>query len=153
MDIENIRKAATDFRNATEICAPSLDITFKSFPRGSCGEAVLLLGTYLIEQGLGEFQYMLGKYGICKDSDWSYHAWLQSDSLVVDITAYQYPEITEKVIVQDVSKWHTKLNGTAQQVADYRICPAYAVSLLDSMYRKITATIKKQAQQITNGST
>lgn len=145
MDIENIRKTATDFRNATEICAPSLGITFKSFPRGSCGEAVLLLGTYLIEQGLGEFQYMLGEYGVCKDSNWSYHAWLQSDSLVVDITADQFPEITEKVLVQDASEWHTKLNGTVQNVADYRIGNAHTVTFLNSIYRKIMATVKKIA--------
>ena len=145
MDIVNIRKTATEFRNAAEICAPSLGITFKYFPRGSCGEAVLLLGTYLIEQGLGEFQYMLGEYGVRKDSNWSYHAWLQSDSLVVDITADQFPEITEKVIVQDVSKWHIKLNGTPQHIADYRILNTYSISFLSGMYRKIIATIKKQA--------
>ena len=143
MDIEKTREAATDFRNAIEICAPSLGISFKSFPRGSCGDAAPLLGTYLIEQGLCEFQYMLGDYGKRTDINWSSHAWLQLDNLVVDITADQFPEITEKVIVQDFSKWHTKLNGVPQHVADYRSYNAYTVSFLSSMYFKIIANIKK----------
>jgi hypothetical protein len=145
MDIDKIRKTAADFRNATEVCAPSLGITFKSFPSGACGDAVLLLGTYLIEQGLGEFQYMLGDYGIRKDNNWSSHAWLQSDNLVVDITADQFPEITEKVIVQDVSKWHIKLNGKPLNVADYRIYDPDTVASLGNMYRKVIAIINKQA--------
>ncbi|MGD0278201.1 MAG: hypothetical protein ABSC11_02715 [Smithella sp.] len=147
MNIEKIRESATDFRNAIEVCAPSLGIIFESFPRGSCGETVLLLGTYLIEQGLGEFQYMLVDYGIRKDLNWSSHAWLQLDNLVVDITADQFPEITEKVIVQEFSKWHLKLNGTSQNIADYRIYNAYTISFLSSMYLKIIGSIKQTSNR------
>jgi len=145
MDIDKIRKTATDFRNATEVCAPSLGVSFKRFPSGACGDAVLLLGTYLIEKGFGEFQYVLGNYGEPTDSNWSFHAWLESDSLAVDITADQFPEISEKVVVQDVSKWHAKLNGEKLNIADYRIYDPLTVTFLSSMYRKIIAVIKEQA--------
>ncbi|HDS05872.1 MAG TPA: hypothetical protein ENN95_02400 [Deltaproteobacteria bacterium] len=145
MDINKIRETATVFRNAIEVCAPSLGVIFKKFPSGACGEAVLLLGTYLIEQDLGEFQYMLGDYGARTDSNWSSHAWLQADNLVVDITADQFPEVNEKVVVQDYSKWHAKLNGKSLHIADYRILNTYTVSSLNGMYRKIIAVIKAQA--------
>lgn len=49
-DIALLRKLAAEFRGAIEISPADLRITFENFPRGSCGDVVLLLGTNLIEK-------------------------------------------------------------------------------------------------------
>ncbi len=141
MDIDEIQIAATNFRNAIEAISPSLGISFDSFPRGSCGDAAPMLGTYLIEQGLGEFQYMQGNYGSEAEENWSSHAWLQSGEIVVDITADQFPDVSDPVIVQEGSEWHACLDGEEQNLGDYRVYDSYTVANLGRLYGKIVAEI------------
>ena len=141
MPIENIKKAACEFRQSIEVCGASLGAAFEHFPSGCCGDATPLLGTYLIERGLGEFQYMLGYYKYSSNDSCS-HAWLQSDSLIIDITADQFSDISEKVIVARKSKWHELLKGAPQNLADYRIYDSNTVATLSVMYQEIVKNIK-----------
>jgi len=141
MDIEKIHTAATNFRNAIEEISHSLGATFESFPRGSCGDATPMLGTYLIDQGLGEFQYMQGDYGSEAEGNWSSHAWLQSGNLVIDITADQFPDVTDPVVVMENSKWHHGLAGEEQNIGDYRVYDPSTVANLGRLYAKIVAAI------------
>ena len=93
MDYSKIYIAAKSFKEAIQKCDKKLlPITFKEFPKGSCGDAVLLLGKYLSDVGLGEFDYVLG--GVNEKS----HAWLQQNKLIVDITADQFDDQTEEII-------------------------------------------------------
>ena len=142
VEIDKIKVAASDFREAIEECKNSLGISFRNFPRGSCGDVAPLLGTYLIENNLGKFEYYLGDYGVEPEENWSSHAWLQNGNLVVDITADQFPEISERVIVSVESLWHAKLCGKAQHIADYRIYDPRTVANLGGMYRQIKEHIK-----------
>lgn len=121
MNILEIKHAATHFSSAIENCFLDLGISFEAFPKGSCGDVAVLLGTYLNNLDYGEFQYMLGDYGSREDNTWSSHAWIQSNSLIVDITADQFTEINEKIIVSTASSWHRLLNGKAQHKADIEI--------------------------------
>ena len=141
MEIEEIYIAATNFRNAIEAVSPYLGISFESFPRVSCGDVAPMLGTYLAEQELGEFQYMLGNYGSEAEGNWSSHAWLQLGDIVVDITADQFSDVTEPVIVQENSEWHYDLDGEAQNLGDYRIYGPRTVANLGRLYAKIVAEI------------
>ncbi len=143
MDIEKITIAATNFRNAIEKISTSLGVSFESFPRGSCGDASPLLGTYLIEQGLGEFKYILGNYGSEEEGDFSSHAWLQSNHLIVDITADQFSDIDNSVIVSEISDWHVSLNGEEQNVGDYRIYDSRTAGELGGLYKLIVNEINK----------
>ena len=67
MNISKIKNAAIVFRNSIENCSQSLGLSFEQFPLGSCGDTVPLLGTYLIEQKLGKFQYVDGYFGKHED--------------------------------------------------------------------------------------
>jgi len=142
MNETKIREAAVNFRNAIELCSASLGVAFNNFPKGSCGDTVLMLGTYLIDMNLGKFQYVLGNLGSHKNGTWKSHAWLQSNDLIVDITADQFDERTEKVIVGKETIWHKKLNGKPQHVADFRIFDLYTKARLENMYKKIINQIE-----------
>ncbi|MCG8016212.1 MAG: hypothetical protein JAY97_08355 [Candidatus Thiodiazotropha sp. 'RUGA'] len=60
---------------------------FKAFPRGSCGNASLLLGNWLTRCGFKNIQVVLAK----KEEGPS-HSWLIVGGYIVDITADQFEE-------------------------------------------------------------
>jgi hypothetical protein len=96
--LTELKSGAAKFRLAIERCERRrLVRTFQDFPTGSCGDAALLLRAFLQEQGLGTFAYILGWRET--DRGWGSHAWLEAAGVIVDITADQFPEIDEKVIV------------------------------------------------------
>lgn len=139
--MNKIFQAANAIRESIDSIYMQLGITFESFPRGACGDATLILGTYFIDQGFSEFNYMLGDYGSHEDDTWSSHAWLQNGDLVVDITADQFPEISEKVIVSRDSSWHRALKGNAENVANFRIYDQNTVANFQRIYSKVVAEI------------
>ena len=104
---------------SNKACLPS---TFRDFPAGSCGESTMFLGTYLHEKQLGRFEYVLGIQGSHQHSrnDFRSHAWLQQHKLIVDITADQFAEVSQPVIVTYDSSWHSKFRQQMAHVADYR---------------------------------
>jgi hypothetical protein len=139
--VDDLKIAATRFREALEsIPSDERTITLQRFPIGACGDATLLLGTYLIETEEEPFDYMLGETNEDhEDSRWSSHAWLQRGDLVVDISADQFPEIDERIVVTLDSPWHKSLNGEAQHVADFKIYADNTMNPLSGMYRIIRA--------------
>ena len=137
-NLERLRATAREFRLAIEHLDRSvLPVTFENFPRGSCGDAVLLLGTYLLDNGYGEFGYVLGERGDHQANTWSSHTWLEKQNLVVDITADQFPEISDKVIVCLDSEWHRQFNGKIEHKADYRIYDSRTAASLNNVYNEI----------------
>lgn len=62
MSKDAIREAATRFRLAIETTEKSrLSAGFRLFPWGSCGDASVLLGKFLEDQGLGDFTLVIGR--------------------------------------------------------------------------------------------
>jgi hypothetical protein len=111
-------------------------IAFEEFPKGSCGDATLLLGTLLKDRGLGTFTYALGTRN-GKNGRHS-HAWLEAGDVVVDITADQFPEIDQRVIVAENSAWHASFQREEEEKpADYRIYDPHTVAVLGSAYSAV----------------
>jgi hypothetical protein len=136
MDIEIIRKLATAFRDAIEGCdRGALGISFQHFPAGSCGDVVPLLGTFLQDQGTGIFSYVLGMRGEAPNQQ--SHAWLERDGVIVDITADQFEEMTERVIVTKQSAWHQSFEQKVPHIADYRVFDRLAAAELAAKYHAI----------------
>jgi hypothetical protein len=127
---------AAAFRDAIERADRSdLGITFQHFPRGSCGDAALLLGHFLKAHGSGETVYVSGERGEV-GRDWTSHAWLRVDGFIVDVTADQFHDMDERVIVAITSPWHETfeveddhVGGLAvyDQVTQAKLAGIYAV--------------------------
>jgi len=136
--MERLISLVIAFRKAIEVSPrDKLPITFSNFPRGACGDVTLLLGAFLIEQGLEPFDYMLGERGS------SSHAWLQRGNLVVDVTADQFTDCDSSIIVADGSEWHRKFDGKRLHVADYHIYDERTRVILGSAYSVIIANLPK----------
>ena len=98
-----VRAAATSFRTALEQGGLRL-ISLAQFPHGSCGDTCELLGQFLFDSGLGQWIYCSGQ----RDEPFQTHAWLERDGLILDITADQFGDIHEPVLLTRDHGWHAK---------------------------------------------
>ncbi len=106
-DIERIEQLARKMRSAIE-AVPRLDlpIGLSDFPSAACTDSALLLGAYFIDSEVEGFVYVRAeRWSDERNTDIS-HAWLARETLVVDITADQFPDGPDSVIVADPSRWH-----------------------------------------------
>ncbi len=97
-----IKSEAIRFRKAILKSRGKLPTTFKSFPIGTCGDAIILLANHLTDSRLGKFLYVLGR------ENNQYHAWLEKGNLIIDITADQFGDRTEEVIVTTDRSFHNR---------------------------------------------
>ena len=133
-----LRTVAKKFRVCLEKAnQEELTNGLRSFPRGACGHATLLLGTFLSDRGFGQFNYVCGERGYKQDGDWTSHAWLQKGNLVVDITADQFDGDIDKVIVAENSDWHSQFTVEDEHPACYRKYDEHTRQQLDYAYQKI----------------
>lgn len=135
---DNLAKAVARFRAAIIKSNPAtLSLfTLHDFPCGACGDAALLLAKYLQENEYGDFDYVLGK------REGYSHAWLQRESLIIDITADQFKDQEAAIIVTEDHSWHSFFNGEIQNIADFEIYDPYTVSELRRAYNAIIREIE-----------
>jgi len=96
----NLNKATKSFKQA-------LQKTMKSFPRGACKPASILLAKYLVTTGVvPENLVFLSADGTTEDS--VKHTYLLVDDLILDITISQYDTSISKVLFNKDSKLHTR---------------------------------------------
>jgi hypothetical protein len=109
-----------------------------NFPRNSCDHASALLGRYLQEHGFDVVYINNG----CRDGNsWkNSHAWLEIGDMIIDITADQFSDQTERVIVTTDHTWHSAFYGQRRQPVNNQL------SLIDSLkpaYEQAYGEIKK----------
>lgn len=90
------------------------------YPRGACSDASMLLGAFLADCGFIDFDYVSGHRGNMEDNSWSSHAWLQAGEMVIDITAGQFEDAPEQVIVALPSSWHQQFEVVQREQYDFR---------------------------------
>ncbi|WP_162939586.1 hypothetical protein [Neorhizobium sp. NCHU2750] len=130
--MDELNDTATQFRDLImRTQKSSLPITLQDFPKGACGDTTLLLGHHLAELGHGDFRYYLGW------RDGRSHAWLQSGSVIVDITADQFEDFDDPVFVSDRSSWHEEFAGTDQHAANLAVFGEATEAMLRSAYEAI----------------
>ena len=144
MQLEIIRKIATDFRRAIESIPPEdRPIGFESFPIGSRGDSSLMLGTYLSEFGQGPFAYVNAWRGQL-DAEWSSHAWLSQNGIIVDITADGLDPTQPQIIVGAMTDFHRSFKIDRDHCyshADVNALDGPTMSDLKRFYAKLKASI------------
>lgn len=135
MDFNNFKDLFLEvlkFRRAIENCdKETLPASFKSFPNGSCKDASIILAYYLQEKGFGEFDYISG------ERMGKSHGWLRQNEIVIDITADQFIDNNESVIVTINSKWHSEFKGKKLLVADLNLLDEKEKGILLITYKEI----------------
>lgn len=101
---KNIYKLVVAFRIALQEAALSDSSLGGTFPQGWCGTACDMLSKYLEQNGIST-AYVFGENSNCIT-----HAWLEYEDLIIDITADQFSEIDEKVVVTRNRCWYEQFN-------------------------------------------
>jgi hypothetical protein len=102
-DLDFIRNIALAVRHEMILLPEELRLwPSRQFPTGACDEASHLLGAILAKRGQSGFSLV-----VCR-GDYGVHVWLQRQELSVDITADQFPDAPDDVIVALNSDWHTR---------------------------------------------
>lgn len=138
-DIDKLKILATEFRLAIEKCKSirTPAFSFENFPRGCCGQACHLLAKYLEQNGCGRFNYILG------NRQGSSHAWLEQGKVIVDITADQFNDNNQPVIVTVEHNWHDQFCGEIDSVADFdKYNEQFRINAWH-VYKKVLETLKK----------
>jgi hypothetical protein len=105
--LEELLRLATSFRAALERIAleqpDKLSISFAHFPRGSCGDATIMLMEYLAAaRGAHELTYVSGRRS---RPDFYSHAWCEVDGFFVDITGDQFGRDPTVVREANADRW------------------------------------------------
>jgi hypothetical protein len=137
MNEHDLRVVAAKFRGALEIVGPASGVAgLRHFPRESCADTVLLLGAHLLDAGYGAFDGVGGEFASPGDAGHS-HAWLEQGGLIVDITADQFPEVSDRVIVTRDDEWHRRFHVSNRGVADFRRYGPETATQLGAVYDRI----------------
>lgn len=110
--IAELRSNAIAFHDAIKMTDFSFTgLNLQHFPKECCHYGCTHLGAFLFEQGFKQIQKMKGERPD-KERASDCHLWLEVSGVTVDITAYQFEDIEEKVIVTSQSPWHSEKKGT-----------------------------------------
>lgn len=101
-----IRQAAIDYRRAlAQMKHDAWPFGLSNFPSGWCKFASWILGRHLMaELGCAVPEYVFGDRGW--PDNYQSHGWLECSGLIVDITADQFSDMDEPVVVVERSDWH-----------------------------------------------
>lgn len=137
-----IKRLAIHMRNTIDaLPREMLPDPMSKFPRGSCGDASLLLGAYFVDCGHLGFEYIVGERGTNVNSTWTSHAWLARGNFTVDITADQFPDAPSKVIVDEPSIWHQQFEIISKTPSDFRLWSGPGTYHLHTLYAKLMARL------------
>jgi hypothetical protein len=138
--IERLRETVSAFRKAIVDSLPELSslVDFQRFPAGACGDASDMLGRLLNERGEGPFEYVAGPQG------GQTHAWLEGHGLIVDITASQFPYVSDPAIVTTDNSWHSQFVVNDRRKPGFDGCVPEHQANLESAYRLILAKFDDQ---------
>jgi len=142
-DKSRIKELAVRFRESILKCDKTeLPSSLADFPSESCADASFLLGTYLKDNGINGFILIKGKRG--ESISIETHYWLEHGDMIVDITADQFDEINERVVITETnSKWYGTFSRSVIQEADCRMIAALDVRThLEAVYDYILETDK-----------
>ncbi len=136
-DIDTIWKLVLKFRLAIENLTENdygESSWFSQFPKGCCGDTCELLSKYLFENGI-EAEFVNGV------NDFQWHAWLEYKGYIIDITADQFPEISDKVVIRLDKKWYSRFKRQTREYKDFEADDKLNVVRLGQLYKNIIEKI------------
>jgi hypothetical protein len=138
-----LRTFAEAFRAAIEATPPELrPPCLQRFPYGACSDASLLLARYLGEHGYPECRLVSAERGTRADNSWSTHAWLTCNGQIVDITADQFTDAPDAVIINHASSWHEGFEVTQVDSARLESRSGPPIEALERFYPTLLQAVR-----------
>jgi hypothetical protein len=149
--VQSVRQTAVLFRkHFVDMPKDLKPFWMANFPRGGCGFMTTLLGNFLSLKGLGMFTYVCRERGeeCSQANDWTSHAWLEKDGLIVDVTADQFDDCKDEVIVTSDSDFHRSFVMTTDSPEPLHIIGPGSRPDLVATYEYIIRVIEEKMGQI-----
>lgn len=138
----NLIRIVRQFRHAIKQSrVRQMDPCFLRFPTGSCGDASELLARYLVEKGFLEVHVVNGERFLREKETYESHSWVEVDGVIVDITADQFGDMAESVVVTTDRIWHSQFSVTWRHPGGYKWTDSYTRGRLDKLYEEIVSHI------------
>lgn len=138
---ELLVKEANKFRKAIETIPPKefsvMCQLHHSYPFAACGDSSMLLGKYLLDFHNIDCSYVCGSC-LIEGKENQTHAWIEIGGYKVDITADQFDEVNESVIVSKshfLYEWYEP--NKHRKISDY-----FPIELVSS-YKRIIQEIER----------
>ncbi|MGG0793795.1 hypothetical protein ABE137_07285 [Brevibacillus laterosporus] len=139
--IDQIREYAVIFRKAIQSMPMSefpKSLYFDRFPIGCCGDSSKLFSKFLSSKGIKAY-YVWG----IRDDEYS-HAWLEYDDIIIDLTADQFDEVHEEVVVTKNRDWHSQFEIQNKVALDFEEFEEYNAKRLGAIYKNILNKINEE---------
>jgi len=117
-------------------------LNLQNFPIDCCHHACRLLTMFLFDHGFTDIEKCVGSG---PDASAGEHLWIIVEGLIVDITAYQFDETLDEVIVAIDSSWHTPLRGRKRQFGMQREPLGEFVERMKYQYAAFYEQLKQEA--------
>ena len=114
-----------------EIDWSKMPIGFNGFPRGTCGDISDILAEYLYSIGFSNITY------VCGERNGGSHAWLEISGLAIDITADQFDDVNEPVLIQNPKIWHGQFSDQERRRAGYKHMHGPAIDGIERVHGEI----------------
>ena len=105
-----------------------------------------LLGAYLRDAGHDGLELMCTSRGSMAHGTYVTPAWLQRGTLVVDLTAGQFPDAPGDVVVADPSPWHDSFEVVSVGLSDFREDRGHALEGFARLYARVCERLKARAR-------
>ncbi|MFK7693310.1 transglutaminase domain-containing protein [Paenibacillus sp. HJGM_3] len=134
MTEDKIREHALAFRKTIQLMPlnefPNSSF-FENFPRGCCGDTSHLFAKFLSNKGI-QAHYV---WGI--DKEGRSHAWLEHNCVIIDLTADQFPDIHEEVIVTRNGQWYEQFTIQGKYLSDFEMFNDFNAIRLGQIFSNI----------------
>lgn len=122
--IQELKTIASNLREKIEEqlqnFAGYIEPELRNFPGGSCEIASALLGLHLVDLGYSDLLMQKGERPIPGDINPQNHCWLVlKNQIIIDITADQFDDCDDKVIVTLQSNFHNTFNKNYNKQITY----------------------------------
>lgn len=118
LGLSNLHKHVNHFMDAFSISSHNgfnFEI-FNNFPSNCCEFSSMMFARFLIEEQKYDFTDVLMVKGQCKINHHQSHLWLEVTGYVCDITAGQFEDAPERIIVAKKSSWHNRFQILGKNV-------------------------------------
>ena len=114
--VDKLRQIVITFDLAISPIAQKYRSVFGEYPRGSCGSASEMLGHHLKMNYSFKTTYC---NGAIHDPEFHSHAWLEFDSLIIDITCGQFEDFPYNCPYVGLDdRWHSKWNAQRRPIME-----------------------------------
>lgn len=91
---KNLEKICKSAAKCFEENFPKVESFYQHFPKNYCEESCIILNSILYDQNIKDFKILKGS-----DNQGTHHYWLESDTLVIDLTAHQFEGIAKLDVI------------------------------------------------------